>query len=266
MSADVAACVGQCLLGRGERPCAVISDIHSNLRALEAVLADIESQGVQNVCCLGDVVGYGVRPVECWRIVSARCPVIILGNHDQALSMKGVARFHPRARRAVEWAKARILEEEDGGEMLARLIGLPVSFACENRLFVHGSPAGPTMDYLLPGDAFDLERMNREFGQVELAAFNGHSHIPGVIERGGAFIPPEGLPDATYGIGEAQAIINVGSVGQPRDGNPRSCYVILDGDRVRYRRVPYDAHSAAKEILAQPELDPFLGYRLIEGR
>lgn len=266
MSGDLTARVEGCRLGRGEGPCAIISDLHSNLYALEAVLADIDAQGVKSVCCLGDVVGYGVRPVECWRIVERRCPVIILGNHDQALSAKGVGRFHPRARAAIEWSKARILEEEDGGEIVDRLLSLPPSFECMNRLFVHGSPAGPTMDYLLPRDAFDLERMTLEFSKVKGVAFNGHSHIPGVIERGRAFVPPDGLPDATYRFGREPAIVNVGSVGQPRDGNPKSCYAIVEDDRVRYRRVAYDVDKAAREILARPELDPFLGHRLIEGR
>jgi predicted phosphodiesterase len=266
LSDDAAARVGRCLPGRGEGPCAVISDIHSNLLALESVLADIEAQGIDGVCCLGDIVGYGARPVECWRAVKERCPVIIIGNHEQALSAKGVSRFHPRARAAIEWTRARIFREEDGEGIFNSLVSLPIGFTCGERLFVHGSPAGPTMDYLLPRDAFDSERMSREFEKVDRVAFNGHSHIPGVVERGGAFVPPDGLAGASYAFGPRPAIINVGSVGQPRDGNPKSCYVIVEDNRVRYRRVAYDADKAAKEILAEPELDPFLGYRLLEGR
>lgn len=263
---DVDKCVNVCLANHGDAPCAIISDIHSNLLALEEVLADIEAQGIKRVCCLGDIVGYGPRPLECWRILSDLSHVIIRGNHDQALSSKGIARFHPRARSAILWTLSVLLAEEDGEKIVADIVNLPTQFSCQGKLYVHASPAGPTMDYLMPSDAFDHDRMEREFAKVKRCAFNGHTHIPGVIEKGKAFQPPEALDDMTYVIGRAPAIINVGSVGQPRDGNPKSCYVVIDGDRIVYRRVAYDVKSVCTEILSHEELDPFLGYRLLEGR
>ena len=261
-NAAVRRCTDEC----DDKPCAIISDIHSNLAALEAVLADIDGQGVKHVCCLGDIVGYGPNPVECWRLLKRICHPIIRGNHDQALSRKGISRFHPRARKAIDWTLARLAGEADGLQIARDLIALPPLFTCRGRLFVHGSPAGATMDYLLPGDCFDAERMAREFRHVETSAFNGHTHIPGVIEKGGAFISPEKLNDMTYIAGQKPAIINVGSVGQPRDGNSKACYVVLDGNAVRYRRVQYDIEKIRRQILKLPNLDPFFGDRLLKGQ
>jgi diadenosine tetraphosphatase ApaH/serine/threonine PP2A family protein phosphatase len=246
-------------------PLAIISDIHSNLPALRAVLADIEARGIERVVCLGDVVGYGPDPVECWRIVSELCPVIIRGNHDQALNPREMARFHPRARKAIEWTRRRLEQEGDGQAIIDALINLPRSAREENMLFVHGSPSNPTMEYLLPGDAYDRQRMQREFEDVDVLAFNGHSHIPGVIERGSRFVPPEALGDASYRIYGRQVIINVGSVGQPRDGNPKACYLTVVDGIASYHRIAYDAESVCKRILAIPDLDPFLGQRLLAG-
>lgn len=244
---------------------AIISDIHSNLAALRAVLDDIRGLGIGNVVCLGDVVGYGPDPGECWRLVSELCPIIIRGNHDQALSSKHMERFHPRARNAIQWTLGRLLEFPDGERIVETIANLPRSARDGNFFYVHGSPAGPTMDYLLPGDSYDRERMAREFAQFEGFAFNGHSHIPGVIVRGSRFLPPEALEDMSFMLGERQAIINVGSVGQPRDGNPKACYVTIRDDLLQYRRVEYDAEETCRRILAIPELDRFLGERLLAG-
>lgn len=266
MSSERELIIDPCLLGEVDSPYAIISDIHSNLAALEAVLEDIDSQGIPRICCLGDVVGYGPQPMECWDLVRRRCKIIIRGNHDQALSADGIGRFHPRARAAIEWTRARLLQDEDGESIVDILSTLPTHFRCQGRLYVHGSPRGKTMDYLLPRDSFDRERMDREFREVEVCAFNGHTHIPGVVEKGEAFRIPESIPDACYIIGDMPAIINVGSVGQPRDGNPKACYVVVDENRVQYRRVEYDVELTCGLILGIPSLDPFLGYRLIEGR
>ncbi len=248
-----------------EAPFAIISDLHSNLAALEAVLADISGRGIKRIVCLGDVVGYGPDPAECWRLVSELCDIIILGNHDLALGTREMARFHPRARNAIEWTRKRLETEPDGAAIIEALLNLPRTAKEGKRLYVHGSPAGPTMDYLLPGDAFDKRRMEREFSLVEHYAFNGHSHIPGVIERGTRFYPPEALEGMSYRLSGRQAIINVGSVGQPRDGNPKACYVTIENGVVTHRRIAYDAESVCARILAIPELDPFLGQRLLAG-
>jgi Predicted phosphoesterase len=251
--------------GDPKTPFAIISDIHANLPALEAVLADIEGRGIDRIVCLGDVIGYGPDPAECWRLILDRCRIIIRGNHDQALGDREMSRFHPRARNAIEWTRKRLLAEPDGDAIVDAIVNLPRTAREGRFLYVHGSPYGPTMDYLLPGDSFDRQRMAREFSQVDLYAFNGHSHIPGVIVKGTRFMPPEALEGESCKLMGRQAIVNVGSVGQPRDGNPKSCYVTIDGGAVHYHRVEYDAESVCERILRIPELDPFLGRRLLAG-
>lgn len=247
-------------------PMAVISDIHSNLPALRAVLDDIASRGVRHVVCLGDVVGYGPDPVECWRLVREICPVIIRGNHDQALGAEAdSSRFHPRAKKAIDWTRQRILQEPDGERMIEEIANLPRRGREGEFLFVHGSPAGPTMSYLLPGDSYDRHRMAKEFAEVDMYALNGHTHIPGVIVKGTRFMPPEALEGYSYKLLGRPSIINVGSVGQPRDGNPKSCYVTIAGGVVSYHRVEYDAEGVCRRILEIPDLDPFLGQRLLAG-
>lgn len=246
-------------------PVAIISDIHANLPALEAVLADIRARGVGRIVCLGDVVGYGPDPVECWRLACEVCDIVIRGNHDQALGTGEMTRFHPRARNAIEWTRGRILREPDGAEIFDSIINLPRTARDGDFLYVHGSPAGPTMDYLLPGDSYDRHRMGKEFAVVDRFAMNGHTHIPGVIERDMRFMPPEALEDYSAPLSGRQMIVNVGSVGQPRDGNPHSCYVTIEDGVVRYHRVRYDAGAVCERILAIPQLDPFLGQRLLVG-
>lgn len=247
-------------------PFAVISDLHANLDALVAVMDDIARRGVKHIVCLGDVVGYGPDPVECWRLVKEKCRLILKGNHDLEMAEGGLQRFHPRAKSAIAWTRKRILEEPDGREIIADIAALPPRIVEGRITYVHGSPAGPTLDYLLPGDAFDKERMRREFSRIDSYAFNGHSHIPGVIERDRAFAPPEALADSTYEMIGKAAIINVGSVGQPRDGNPRSCYVTVIEGKVAYHRVAYDPVPVCERIFEHPELDPFLGKRLLVGQ
>lgn len=246
-------------------PTAIISDIHSNLPALLAVLDDIASRGIDRIVCLGDIVGYGPNPVECWRLVSEKCRVVIRGNHDQALDMQPRGNFHPRAAKAIAWTHRRILIENGGHRMLRDLATLPVSATEGQFLYVHGSPTGPTMSYLLPGDSFDRHRMKEEFARMGTYAVCGHTHIPGVIVRGSHFMPPEALDKFSLALMGRQTIINVGSVGQPRDGNPKSSYATVENNVVHFHRVAYDAERVCRDILEIKELDPFLGQRLLAG-
>lgn len=248
------------------QPMAIISDIHGNLPALRATLDDIESRGIGQVVCLGDVIGYGPDPVECWRLASEKCGLVIRGNHDHALGTREMSRFHPRAKTAMEWTRKRILEEKDGEEIILAISHLPQCATDQDFLYVHGSPAGPTMDYLLPGDSYDRERMAREFAEMDVYAFNGHTHIPGVIARNMRFMPPEALEGYAVRLEGRQMIINVGSVGQPRDRNPRSCYLIYDGEYITYRRVEYDVEKTVQKILSLPDIHPASGLRLRDGR
>lgn len=245
--------------------CAIISDIHGNLEALEAVLADIADQNVRQVICLGDIVGYGPNPCECVD-QSARFDVCLLGNHDNG-ALFDPGGFSSGAERAIFWTR-RMIENGDSTASKRRwtfLAGLPRTVRKGSTLFVHGSPRNPLCEYVFPEDASNTNKMSRIFGLIEHVCFHGHTHVPGVFTQSGKFHAPREL-NGKYTIGQEKVIINVGSVGQPRDNDPRSCYVIADGNDVTFRRVVYPWDRTREKILAIDELDNFLGDRLLEGR
>lgn len=247
---------------------ALISDIHANLAALEAVFADIDSVGVEETWCLGDMVGYGPQPIECLTLAKERCSIIIKGNHEGALRPDGGARFNLRAKRAIDWTRDTITNAPGGSEWLAWIESLPTHFKYEDILFCHGSPRDPTEEYLMPRDAKNGSKMHPQFELLERYAFCGHTHFPGVFEEDETFARPEDMLGGNlYMLDyEVKAIINVGSVGQPRDKNPNACYTTFDGDSVVYRRVPYDVNGTRKKIYSIPDLDNFLGDRLVVGK
>lgn len=247
--------------------CAIISDIHANYAALKAVLADIDSLGVSEIWCLGDIIGYGPQPVECYNLTMERCSIVIKGNHEKALEPGGAERFNDRARKAIEWTRRAIEASPHGQQILTDISNLPKSFTREGFLFVHGSPADPTNEYLMPRDSLKSEKMRRQFPLFETYCFVGHTHFPGVMEEDDAFVPPEEMLMGIYLLDNVcKAIINVGSVGQPRDHNSKACYVIFDGDSVSYRRVTYDIEFTRKLIYQIPDIDNLLGDRLVTGR
>ena len=255
--------------GDGKPRVAVISDLHANLAALQAVFDDIDALGIREVWCLGDIVGYGPRPAECARLVRERCAAIIKGNHETALEPEGAFRFTLRARAAIAWTRGELDGQPDGAELVKWLQELPPSFEKGDRFFVHGSPAEPTEEYLMPRDAGNPYKMDSQWPRVRQYAFCGHTHIPGVFEEGVEHFTrsEEMLGGNAYLLdNSAKAIINVGSVGQPRDRNPDACYVTFDGDSVVYRRVRYDVEETRRLILLNTRLDPFLADRLVEGR
>jgi predicted phosphodiesterase len=245
---------------------AIISDIHGNLEALEAVLADIAQQNVSETYCLGDVIGYGPNPRECIDLVMQRCAVTILGNHDQA-ALFDPEGFNAGAERAIFWTR-HMLETGDpkGNERRWEFLGeLPRVRREENVLFVHGSARNPLNEYVFPEDIYNQRKMERVFALVDRHCFQGHTHIPGIFTESLSFLSPEEI-DQRYELTAEKALINVGSVGQPRDGDPRACYVLFDGKAVQYRRVPYEFEKTIAKIYPIPELDNFLGDRLREGR
>jgi len=246
---------------------AIISDIHANLSALKAVLEDIQRIGIKDVWCLGDIVGYGPQPLECYQLVMQTCSIVIKGNHELALLPGGGERFNSRAKNAIDWTRQKLASSENGSEILKKIADLPVSFHHDGILFAHGSPAEPTTEYLLPRDAANKAKMQRQFDLIEGYAFVGHTHFPGVIEQNEAFVRPEDMLANIYMLDyDVKAIINVGSVGQPRDKNPAACYVTFGGDSVVYRRVNYDVDATRKKIYMIPQLDDFLGDRLAIGK
>ncbi len=245
---------------------AIISDIHGNLEALEAVLADIRSQNVTDIYCLGDIIGYGPNPRECIDLVMQNCQITIIGNHDQA-ALFDPEGFNPGAERAIFWTRAQ-LEAGDpaGNERRWEFLGeLPRMKRDGELMYVHGSARNPLNEYVFPEDIYNQRKLERIFALVEKYCFQGHTHIPGVFTEDCNFMAPDEF-DMTYQLGDFKALVNVGSVGQPRDGDNRSCYVLLNDRTVTYRRVAYDFEKTAAKIYPIPELDNFLGDRLREGR
>lgn len=249
---------------------ALISDIHANLEGLKAVLADIEDQQVDSIFCLGDIIGYGPNPCECLDLVIEHCELTILGNHDQA-AMVDPDGFNPVALGAVYWTRDQ-LEGELGvnaqGPRRWEFLGeLPTLSRQEPYLFLHGSPREPTNEYVFPEDVYNKTKMTALFERVDKYCFQGHTHIPGVFTEQLDFISPDEC-DYQYRLGSNKLMVNVGSVGQPRDEDPRSCYVILDDTQqlITFRRVAYPVDDTAAKIYNIPELDDVLGNRIKSGR
>lgn len=272
---------------------AVISDIHGNLEALQTALDDIERRSIKTIYCLGDIVGYGASPKECLDAVIERCEFSLCGNHDQAVFYEPT-NFNVGAERAAYWTR-QVLEDESNKakrnrrwEVLGRL---PIRQEVKGLLLVHASPRRPVNEYLFPEDVYTnpgkiLDNFKR-LDERHRACLVGHTHVPGVFLDDPCFDPPDELPDmGIYSItSDEKAIINVGSIGQPRDRDPRLAYVVIyergegpegyDSPTVgpgeycvtlEFVRIEYDIEKAANKIYAVPELDDFLGSRLFEGR
>ena len=246
---------------------ALVSDLHSNIEGLQAVLADIEAQGVSEIYCLGDIIGYGPNPRECIDLVMG-CKVCLLGNHDQG-ALFDPEGFNTGAERAIFWTRAQLenceSHSQDGHRRWDFLGELPRNHQEESLLFVHGSVRNPLNEYVFPEDIYNRRKMEKIFALVERYVFQGHTHVPGVFTDDFRFFSPDEI-DYCYRLNDSKTMINVGSVGQPRDGDPRSCYVILEDDLVRFRRVEYPVEETVAKIYEVPELDNFLGDRLRDGR
>jgi predicted phosphodiesterase len=247
---------------------ALISDIHANLEALRTVLADIRAQGIKEIYCLGDIVGYGPNPSECVDEARTRCKITIRGNHDQA-AMFDPEGFNPVALRAIYWTRQRL----ENGPGNAAMINARWDFLGElhqthqdgDFLFVHGSPREPTNEYVFPEDIYNERKMEALFERIPRYCFQGHTHLPGVFTTRGEFLSPEECGNQ-YRLSDTKVMVNVGSVGQPRDGDSRACYVILEDDLVTFRRLESPIEETIRKIYAVPDLDNQLGDRLRTGR
>lgn len=271
-------------------PFAIISDIHSNLEALRAVLDDIERRGILEIVCLGDVIGYGPNPRECLDLVRERARLCLMGNHDHAVLYEPT-NFNIAAERAAFWTRQMIENEADPpqrGQRWNFLGKLPVRVREGDILYVHASPRRPINEYIFPEDVFtNPQKVIANFERLDARlCFVGHTHQPGVFLDDPYFDPPNELPDAPYYVIEDErAIINVGSVGQPRDRDPRASYVIVypreagertagragrngacSVDQIEFVRLEYDIDTTVQKILAEPMLDDMLGHRLYDGR
>ena len=241
---------------------AVLSDVHGNLEALEAVLRDVR-RGRPDAClCLGDTVGYGPDPNECAARIRALGGPVIAGNHDLAAAgMLDPSAFTPLARAAIEWTRDVLTQETR-----AWLASLPARLDDPAFLAVHGSPRDPIEEYII-----DLPTSLAIFTAHAFSlCLVGHSHVPGafILQADGA-VSARRLP-VGRGVRLARAaryIVNVGSVGQPRDGDPRASYLVLDttARTATLRRLEY-AVAATQEKMAARGLPTPLAERLALGR
>ena len=239
--------------------CAVLSDIHGNHDALRAVLDDIEQTNADETICLGDIVGYGAEPVECVREIRRRNIATIAGNHDFAATGRMlVENFNEEARRSVQWTRAML-----GAEDAVYLENLPLLLDRDGFVGFHATLFDPeAFDYILsPYDAAS------SFVVLEQrAGFFGHSHLPGAFIERKDEVTAYNAQRIRLREG-SRGLFNVGSVGQPRDNDPRAAYMLYDTDThcAELRRVRYDVGASVAKILAAglPEVN---AYRLVIGR
>ncbi len=253
---------------------AFLSDIHGNASAFRAVLDDIKTRNIQNIVCLGDVIGYGPEPEKCIDLVMKHCNVCLSGNHEYAV-MHGAEGFNPVAKSAVDYVRELLLPavDEVDDDKLRRwsfLHNLKAGYYGKGICAMHGSPRHEIMEYVLPSDPeMDPLKVDDLFDSMECnVAFVGHTHYPGVVEEDSAiFLGTFDLDDVYEFEDDIKAVINVGSVGQPRDRDVRACYVEFNGREAVFRRVEYDIQKTVDKIKASGgRLHESLGYRLLEGR
>lgn len=242
----------------------IISDIHSNLPALEAVLAEIDANPPDEIWCLGDLVGYGAEPNECTRAVAERAAVCLAGNHDlAALDALDISSFSPAAAEAARWTREQL--EPDTRDYLA---GLEAADESREVAIYHASPRDHVWEYVLwPEQAGEC--MARQATRVALI---GHSHVAlsfRAADDGDVDATQGGQmgADSTLELGDGRWLLNPGSVGQPRDGDARAAWMELDTEAwtATYRRVDYPIERAAESIAAAG-LPDHLGRRLFVGQ
>jgi diadenosine tetraphosphatase ApaH/serine/threonine PP2A family protein phosphatase len=249
---------------------AFISDIHSNTEALTACLQEIDRMQVDRILCLGDIIGYGPEPRATLLTVMQRAEFSLLGNHEHG-AMFYASDFNPRARAAIDWTRDQLNRKdrprEENMRMWNYLDGMRQEHREAGMLLVHGSPRDPVREYLVPRDAQDRQKMAECFQRMEPAriCFVGHSHVPGIYLRSGPFLTPDEFPQG-YTVGSEPVIVNIGSVGQPRDGDTRASFATFDGSVVRIHRVEYDYQATMAKIRAVPQLPEYLAERLAQGR
>lgn len=239
---------------------AILSDVHGNLPAFRAVVADARAAGVDAIWCLGDIVGYGASPDECVALALMECDIVLGGNHDLAVAGRiELADFSPAAATAARWTR-----DNASAETLAVLEALAPAQEQEPIGLYHGSPADPIWEYVLStdqaGQSFDA--MGPRIGAI------GHTHVALRFTRRDGELFGEQTPGGTeLDLAEGEWLLNPGSVGQPRDRDPRAAWLLVDVDgwTASWRRVEYPIDEAAKAIAAA-DLPRHLADRLFIGQ
>lgn len=238
----------------------IYSDIHANLPALEVVLESMTAQGVERRVCLGDIVGYGASPNECVSIVKENADVCVLGNHDSvAIKWDSDVGFNPYAKKAIEWTQSALTEESK-----QYLKSLPYMLEENDICFVHASPMSPA-DWIYVTDLEDALDAYDHFS--ERHCFFGHTHSPVIVAMRDGEIPKV-IETGSYALENGERLLmNVGSVGQPRDRDPRACYCLYDTENrtVKLVRLEYDI-ARTQKVMRDAGLPDFLVERLELGR
>jgi diadenosine tetraphosphatase ApaH/serine/threonine PP2A family protein phosphatase len=250
---------------------AILGDVHGNLEALLAVLDQLGLLGVSDVYNLGDTTGYGPNPIECLDLAMSM-KVVLMGCFDQAVLIPPDA-YPPSAEKSVNWTrdvlKASDIARGAGPGRIRFLANLNPSHRDADALYVHGSPRKPLSEYVFPEDVYNAAKMARIGDEFERVCFCAHTHVPGyfVEEPPGEwhFLMPSAWGPC-FPLDGRRVICNVGSVGQPRDGDWRASFVLFDGSTIRFHRVEYDIETTIQKIYAEPELANFFGDRLRDGR
>ena len=256
---------------------AIISDIHSNIEALTVVLADIEKRGIKKIYCLGDVVGYGPNPRQCLDLIIAKTEWCVMGNHDYAVFYEPT-NFNYAAEQASFWTRENLENEpkKDPRDKRWNFLGnLTMRHTVRATLgeygvemdFVHASPRKPVNEYIFPDDVYSNPiKVRVLFEKLNHVCFVGHTHLPGVFIDEPDFYLPEELGNVYPIVDDEKAIINVGSVGQPRDKDNRASYVYIEENEVNFVRLEYDYEKTIEKIKAVEGLDNFNAERLRTGR
>jgi len=243
---------------------AILSDLHSNLEATQKVLEECERLGVKDYYCLGDVIGYGPDPLAVSKLAKARFASCLMGNHEEAL-VTGKHRFNPHAASAIDWTRTQL---KSHAPELLEWFKQRKAFELRNELLlVHGSIYDPVHDYVdEPENPVEAQQMidtlSRDFSGFD-RCFAGHNHTPFLATTLGIMVPHDGHRSFRLPKGH-KAYICVGSVGQPRDRDPRSSFATLDGEMLTFHRIKYDFSETQKKIHAVG-LNSFLAERLEWG-
>lgn len=236
---------------------ALLSDIHGNIHALEATAARVEREAPDMIICVGDVVGYGAYPSECIEWVREHCDITVQGNHDyHAVEHTSAYNFNPRAYAALAWTGDRLSEQDQQW-----LRGLPLVEDVGEVQIVHGHPMAPeAWLYILDRHQADLALKL----VPQQAIVTGHSHMQGCFFEGEGKVRM--IPDQGIAFNGRRAVLNPGSIGQPRDGNSTAAFAMLDTEEWIYTpiRVVYDVEGA-REAIIEAGLPPELGDRLLVG-
>jgi predicted phosphodiesterase len=233
---------------------AIISDIHGNLEALTTALSYIKENDIQDIYCLGDIVGYGPNPNECIELITEYCGKVVIGNHDHAaLGLTSTEYFNDFAKISTYWTSLNLTRESKNF-----LLSLDFTQNSDEYLLVHSTPSEPAMWHYILSE-MDAKHEFRHFKQK--ICYIGHSHFPIIFFKSGY------SRDQKFRLDHStKYIVNVGSVGQPRDGNPKTCFCVYDSDNreIEYVRLDYDVDKTREKIV-KAGLPVFLADRLLKG-